>query len=184
MLIRGCAMVGMEPRTGQDGAPAPVQETAPQRRWRLGLVYGAMLLVLAGFGAGRLREHWPQMLTAIHATEQRSRMVAQARAEYQAALDGPGSDPHALSILPHRIDNYPPLALRRHEEGAVILQLLVQADGSVGDVSIVRSSGHEQLDAAALVGVGDWIYIPAVRDHRPVPATIQVRVAFRAGGAP
>ena len=46
--------------------------------------------------------------------------------------------------------NYPEEAKRRGLRGSVLLDVAVQADGRVTDVSILRSSGHKLIDDAAL----------------------------------
>lgn len=56
---------------------------------------------------------------------------------------------------------YPRTSLRLKEEGTVILELLIQSDGKVGEVRIKNSSGFPRLDRAALKAVKRWRYIPA-----------------------
>lgn len=46
--------------------------------------------------------------------------------------------------------NYPEAARRQGIEGSLVLSVDVLADGSVGQVRILRSSGHELLDEAAV----------------------------------
>lgn len=59
---------------------------------------------------------------------------------------------------------YPRLSKRLREEGLVILELLVLADGSVTEVKIKTSSGYIRLDKAALEAVKKWRYRPATRN--------------------
>jgi protein TonB len=56
---------------------------------------------------------------------------------------------------------YPPACVRRGEEGAVTLEWRVLADGHCGWVKVIKSSGNETLDGAA---------IEAVRRDRHNPA--------------
>lgn len=97
---------------------------------------------------------------------------AQARAfALQAAIAGsrgvqstrPGSpepEPPAAEYTspPHVI--YPVMSKRLGEQGRVVLRIAVNSTGSVGDATVLRSSGFERLDAAA---------IDAVRTARVVP---------------
>jgi protein TonB len=55
---------------------------------------------------------------------------------------------------------YPPLALRRRVEGYVELQFTVLPDGSVTDVSIVRSEPRSMFDRAAIDAMQRWRFQP------------------------
>lgn len=151
---------------------------------RMVVIYAAVLLALAAFGMGRLREYVPRVLAAIHAAQHRQAVYAASRRAFATALRGAAAAPRPNPVLPHRPPPYPILALRRHEEGDVLLKLLVLPDGSVGDARLLRSSGSAQLDAAALTGVGGWAYLPAIRDHHAVAAWTKVRMRFHPGPAP
>jgi protein TonB len=63
---------------------------------------------------------------------------------------------------------YPPGARRRGEEGTVRLSVLVRADGTVGDLSVERSSGYPELDRSARVTVARWRFTPASRGGKPI----------------
>lgn len=145
---------------------------------RLVVIYGIALLLLAGFGAGRLREALPGVIATISAARQNVALNRVSQAAFLKAIRINAATPRPNPAIPHRIDVYPVLALRRHQEGDVILKVLVLPNGEVGDVAVLRTSGFAQLDAAALNGVGGWYYVPAVRRHRPVPAWTEVRVHF------
>lgn len=149
-----------------------------QGHGRLVVVYGIVLVLLAGFGAGRLREALPGVFARIFEARQNAAMSQVSEAAFVDAVRTNALAPRPNPAIPHRIDAYPVLALRRHEEGDVVLKVLVLPNGLVGDAAVVRSSGFTQLDAAALTGVGGWSYVPAVRQHRPVPAWTMVRVHF------
>lgn len=66
--------------------------------------------------------------------------------------------------------NYPRAAQRRNEQGKVIVRVLISTQGTVADVWVKTSSGHDRLDQAALA---------AVRGVRFKPYT-ENGVAFRA----
>jgi TonB family protein len=51
---------------------------------------------------------------------------------------------------------YPTIARRRGWQGTVVLGIECDAAGLVQDVTVVRSSGHEVLDAAATAAVRQW----------------------------
>ena len=58
---------------------------------------------------------------------------------------------------------YPLAARRMNIQGRVVLNVEVLAEGTVGQVNIQHSSGHEVLDQAALESVKNWRFIAARR---------------------
>ena len=75
--------------------------------------------------------------------------------------------------------SYPADSARAHEEGTVVLRVLVDADGNPQRVEIARSSGHARLDAAARDGVLHARFRPVLRDGAAVEAWGLVPVAFK-----
>ncbi len=79
-----------------------------------------------------------------------------------------------VNVLP-RIDaqhshepEYPPQSRRLGEQGAVVLQVLVDIDGRVIDSKLVKSSGFDRLDQAALEGVKtSYRFVPGTVDGKP-----------------
>lgn len=63
---------------------------------------------------------------------------------------------------------YPAVSRRMGEEGIVVLSVMIEADGTVSDVKLKRSSGFPRLDASALNTVRHWRYIPAKKNGFPV----------------
>jgi len=65
--------------------------------------------------------------------------------------------------------DYPAISIRLRETGLVVVNVCVEADGSVSDVSIVESSGHERLDEATIRMVGNrFRYNPATQGGQPI----------------
>ncbi|KRG44725.1 energy transducer TonB [Stenotrophomonas pictorum JCM 9942] len=62
--------------------------------------------------------------------------------------------------------------------GKSVLNVLVGAQGTPTDVTLVTSSGNSQLDDSAITRVREWKFKPATRNGQPVPTTIQVPVSF------
>src|SRR5690606_12794133 len=74
---------------------------------------------------------------------------------------------------------YPTRALRAGAEGTVLLEVLVDTDGQPLEVTVARSSGHRELDRAALRHVLEhWRFQPALRDGSPVRAIGRVPIVF------
>src|SRR5688572_1516569 len=64
--------------------------------------------------------------------------------------------------LVHRVEPiYPALAVSAHASGTVILEAIVDADGRVAEVKVLRSA-HRLLDASAIAAVRQWRYSPLV----------------------
>ena len=74
---------------------------------------------------------------------------------------------------------YPRSALRAGASGNVVLRIEVRADGRVGEVEVVESSRHRQLDRAAVRAVRRWRFQPAQQDGRPVAADVQQVISFK-----
>lgn len=79
--------------------------------------------------------------------------------------------------------DYPPTSRRLGEEGSVIVQVLVGADGKVSDGKIQKSSGFPRLDEAALKhALRAWRFTPGTEDGKPVSVWHSVKVTFRIEG--
>ena len=72
---------------------------------------------------------------------------------------------------------YPPLALAANVEGAVILELRVEADGKVSDARVVQSI--PLLDQAATDAAMQWQFQPVLLNGVPTPVIMNVTVDFR-----
>ncbi len=74
---------------------------------------------------------------------------------------------------------YPRAAIRERMTGTVMLQVLVDIDGRPLEASIAQSSGHRELDRAALDHVlKRWTFRPAMKNGRAVQAIGLVPIAF------
>jgi protein TonB len=74
---------------------------------------------------------------------------------------------------------YPEQARRRGQQGRVLLQVNVSAEGAPVAVTVAQSSGFASLDDAALRAVRQWRFVPATRGGTPEPAVAEVPVRFR-----
>ena len=71
---------------------------------------------------------------------------------------------------------YPGVAVSAHVQGVVILEALVDPEGRVKDVKVLRSV--PLLDKAAIDAVLQWRYSPVVLNGTPVPFILTVVVSF------
>ncbi|WP_158545296.1 energy transducer TonB [Bremerella cremea] len=74
---------------------------------------------------------------------------------------------------------YPAEALRRGWKGEVLLRLTIDLDGTVSEVTIVRSSGYPILDSAAVAAVRSWRGVPTMQDGEPIVAQWELPIRFR-----
>jgi protein TonB len=87
-----------------------------------------------------------------------------------AAPTAPVTPPRTdASHLNNPAPAYPAMSRRLSEEGRVLLDVYILADGSVGEVKLKRSSGFPRLDTAAAEAVRRWRYVPARRGNEPIP---------------
>ena len=77
---------------------------------------------------------------------------------------------------------YPSEAMRAKIQGGVLLEVVVQADGTVGDVRVVRSL-DKALDESAIKAVKQWLFRPALLNGKPVPVVVRVSHEFRLHGS-
>jgi protein TonB len=72
---------------------------------------------------------------------------------------------------------YPPLAVKAHIQGVVILEATVGEDGNVTDVKLLRSA-NPLLDREAAIAVKQWRYTPVVLNGTRVPFILTVTLSF------
>lgn len=73
---------------------------------------------------------------------------------------------------------YPALARRMHEQGRVLIRVLVGADGMPERVELKTSSGYPRLDQSALETIKNWRFVPARQGAQKVAAWVVVPIAF------
>ncbi|MBI4551250.1 MAG: energy transducer TonB [Candidatus Latescibacteria bacterium] len=73
---------------------------------------------------------------------------------------------------------YPEMARRAGVEGMVILHVLIDKSGKVRDVRVIKGIGAG-LDEAAVEAVRQWIYTPAIQNHKPVAVWVSQPMRFK-----
>ena len=73
---------------------------------------------------------------------------------------------------------YPEIARRRGWQGTVQFKVLVRADGRVGELEIIESSGYRALDNVARKTIHRWLFQPATRWGVPVASQVVVPIDF------
>lgn len=81
-------------------------------------------------------------------------------------------------VLKTRVEpQYPSLARKAGIGGDVVLQIVVERDGTIGSAFAVQEAPLG-LTAAATDAVRRWVYVPARLDGRPIAVVKTVRVRF------
>lgn len=75
---------------------------------------------------------------------------------------------------------YPLAAQLERVQGMVVLEAIIDVDGKVRDVRVLRSAPF--LDQAAVDAVRQWEYEPAQRDGKPTPVVMTMTTTFRIDG--
>ena len=95
--------------------------------------------------------------------------------------DKPAADPNTIvnggyKTLPTVA--YPPASQDQGEEGMVKLSVLVEANGSVSEVKVTQSTGHQRLDAAAVRAARRAGYQPNSVNGTPVRTRFNTSYTF------
>jgi protein TonB len=89
-------------------------------------------------------------------------------------------------IIPANVDgrfrnrkpDYPADAVRRAEQGTVVLLIHIAATGQTVGVDIAETSGYILLDRAAHDAVTGWHFMPAMQHDKPIPFDMTLAVTF------
>lgn len=84
-----------------------------------------------------------------------------------------------MAYLNNPSPSYPAMSRRLHEQGRVILRVLVSEGGTADQVEIRTSSGSERLDQAAIDAVRRWRFAPARQGALAVSAWALVPILFQ-----
>jgi len=85
------------------------------------------------------------------------------------------SPPTPVNRMPPQ---YPSALLKRGVGGKVVVTCVIDIKGNIVSSKIKQSSGHAELDKAALQAVGRWKFKPARRGGKPNQATCNIPFTF------
>lgn len=88
------------------------------------------------------------------------------------------SRPPSLMKAENCRDDYPFFARMFDRQGTTQLGFTVLADGTVSSVKVLKSSGSDGLDDAAVDCVSKWHYRPAIKDNQIVDMPVTVNVTW------
>ncbi len=74
---------------------------------------------------------------------------------------------------------YPEMARRARVQGIVILEAVIQRNGRVGDIRVLRGLGKSGCNEAAVKALKKWKFEPGYINGRPVDAYMTLTVRFQ-----
>ena len=80
--------------------------------------------------------------------------------------------------LKHPAPKYPRIARIRGYQGNVVLEVLVDRNGNVGDLRVLSSSGYPILDKAAEAAVKNWSFEPGIIGKDKVAMWVRIPIRF------
>lgn len=95
-----------------------------------------------------------------------------------AGLAAAGEVPASFDASKCKVD-YPKASLLNEEQGTTSMSFLVNADGSVADSKLEKSSGSKNLDKAALKGLAACKFKPGTKDGAPAQTWTRVDYAWK-----
>jgi protein TonB len=177
-----------------DEPPPPPREPAPPEP---GPLVGPLRLEISPDAASAVHIQVPDIPLLATEAPPPARPVVAARFDLAHAIARPvdGSPPPALRIFSRdEVDQRPMVVyrvkpkisderVRRMTTPRVVLLLVVNTDGAVGDVRLMRSSGEDDFDQAIMEAVREWQFSPAIRKGRKVRCWVEQAISVRASGA-
>jgi protein TonB len=174
-----------------DEPPPPPREPAPPVP---GPIVGPMRLEIAPEAASAVHLQVPDVPLLDRETQPPpARAVVAARFDLKNALVHPVDDGDLLArrIFSRNEVDQPPMAVYRVKPKVsanrvgkmatprVALLLVVNTDGSVGDVRVMRGSGEEEFDQAVIESIRDWRFTPAVVKGRKVRCWVDQTISVK-----
>jgi protein TonB len=74
---------------------------------------------------------------------------------------------------------YPRESRRRKEQGIVLLEVLVSAEGCPQEICLKQSAGYRLLDDAALKAVKAWRFVPAQSGNVKIASRVEIPIRFQ-----
>jgi protein TonB len=87
-----------------------------------------------------------------------------------------GSGPQAANCIKCPAPEYPDLARKARVQDTVVLQALINKEGTIEGLSVV--TGNQLFHKAALEAVRQWKYRPTLLNGEPVAVQTTISIAF------
>jgi TonB family protein len=90
-----------------------------------------------------------------------------------------GAGIKAPVVMKENKPRYTSEARRAGIQGGVVMEAVVQTDGTVGDVRVTRSLDREfGLDDEAVRAVKTWLFKPGLKDGVAVPVLVEIEMTY------
>ena len=126
----------------------------------------------------RLRQEGPVEPVHLDIQERPAKKKVIKRTPASPAPVRVGGDIQEPEKIHHVTPAYTDEARRARQEGFVILEAVIDKEGNVGDVDVLRGLGMG-LDEAAVEAVKQWKYTPTLYDGEPVEVVVTISVKFQ-----
>ena len=101
------------------------------------------------------------------------------RAQDPPVVYTPGDGVTLPAVVTSVHASYTPEAMKAHIEGTVVLECVVRADGTVGDVRVAQSLDSVYgLDTQSVNALKQWTFKPGSKEGKPVAVRVQISMNF------
>ncbi len=112
------------------------------------------------------------------------RLIAQettpAASQKETIVYKPSKDIKAPKLVKEAKPKYTSAAMQQKIQGQIFMAVVVQADGTVGDVKVTQSLDKEYgLDDEAVKTVKLWRFEPGTKDGKPVAVQVDIEMSFK-----
>ena len=105
--------------------------------------------------------------------------VAVGAAQAPSTVNRPGEGVTSPRIVREVKPRYTDAAKKERIQGTVMMDVVVQPDGTVGDVNVTKSLDKEYgLDDEAVNAVKQWVFDPGTKDGKAVAVLVQIEMSF------
>jgi TonB family protein len=105
--------------------------------------------------------------------------IGVARAQEPSSVARPGEGVTTPQIEKEVKPVYTESAKKERIQGTVGMDVVVLADGSVGDVNVTQSLDKQHgLDDEAVKAVRQWRFVPGTKDGKAVPVLVEIEMTF------
>lgn len=146
--------------------PAAPLDLARKIALLLAVLFIGFVPMVAGMSA-RLPRHVPDARPS----------AAGAPVQDDADVHRPGGDITTPRLIREVKPDYSERAKNEKIQGDVMMECVVKADGTIGDVKIVKTLDPE-LDQAAMEAAKQWLFDPGTRGGKPVNVLVTIQITF------
>lgn len=164
-------------RMFESGSPLPKSDESARAALRKACGQKAFLTEACGISQPRVAEYQKQVASVCEGLGIEGATVADSKiddSDLFGHVGGTIKEPRKIRDL---APAYPEQARFGRIQGTVVLEAIVDVDGHVDHVKILK--GIKTLDDAAVAAVHRWEYTPTLVDGIPVPVIMTVTVTFR-----